>query len=67
MQPPQPLLYFVLLLWQAALGLRHGCNTMEFVANVAGQSERVVTARVFLWSSGAKVVVSDIEGTIARR
>lgn len=53
--------------WQAALPLRAGCNTVEFVAKVAGQAERVVTARVFLWGSGARVVVSDIEGTIARR
>ena len=35
--------------------------------NVAGQAERVVSARAFLWGSGAKVVVSDIENTIARR
>lgn len=52
---------------QAALRLRAGCNTVEFVVNVAGQAERVVSARAFLWGSGAKVVVSDIENTIARR
>ena len=40
---------------------------MEFVVNVAGQAERVVSARAFLWGSGARVVVSDIENTIARR
>lgn len=40
---------------------------MEFVVKVAGQSERVVAARVFLWGSEAKVVVSDVENTIARR
>eukprot|EP00752_Nemacystus_decipiens_P002350 g2220.t1 len=50
----------------AALRLRAGCNTVEFVVNVAGQAERVVSARAFLWGSGAKVVVSDIENTIAR-
>lgn len=37
------------------------------MVNVAGQPERVVAARVFLWGSGAKVIVSDIENTIARR
>lgn len=47
--------------------LRAGCNTVEFVVNVAGQAELVVSARAFLWGSGAKVVVSDIENTIARR
>ncbi|CAN0554990.1 unnamed protein product [Ectocarpus sp. 12 AP-2014] len=52
---------------QAALRLRPGCNTIEFVVNVAGQAERVVSARAFLWGSGARVVVSDIENTIARR
>ncbi|CAM9878643.1 unnamed protein product, partial [Ectocarpus sp. 4 AP-2014] len=51
---------------QAALRLRPGCNTIEFVVNVAGQAERVVSARAFLWGSGARVVVSDIENTIAR-
>lgn len=35
--------------------------------NVAGQAERIVSARAFLWGCGAKVVVSDIENTIARR
>ncbi|CBJ48752.1 Lipn N [Ectocarpus siliculosus] len=50
----------------AALRLRPGCNTIEFVVNVAGQAERVVSARAFLWGSGARVVVSDIENTIAR-
>ncbi|CAN0109720.1 unnamed protein product [Pylaiella littoralis] len=50
----------------AALRLRAGCNTVEFIVNVAGQAERVVSARAFLWGSGAKVVVSDIENTIAR-
>lgn len=52
---------------KAALRLRAGCNTVEFVVNVAGQAERVVSARAFLWGSEAKVVVSDIENTIARR
>ncbi|CAM9194006.1 unnamed protein product, partial [Hapterophycus canaliculatus] len=50
----------------AALRLRAGCNTVEFVVRVAGQAERVVSARAFLWGSEAKVVVSDIENTIAR-
>ncbi|CAM9647090.1 unnamed protein product [Scytosiphon promiscuus] len=50
----------------AALRLRAGCNTVEFVVRLAGQAERVVSARAFLWGSGAKVVVSDIENTIAR-
>lgn len=47
--------------------LRAGCNTVEFIVKLAGQSERVVAARVFLWGSEAKVVVSDVENTIARR
>lgn len=46
------------------MGLRHGSNEIEFVLDGANTS---VTARIFLWPSDAKVIVTDVDGPIVTR
>mmetsp|Transcript_81401 Transcript_81401/g.231054 ORF Transcript_81401/g.231054 Transcript_81401/m.231054 type:complete len:343 (+) Transcript_81401:492-1520(+) len=49
-----------------SLGLKPGVNTIEFIVQSARQGERSVSARIFLWTRHAKIVVTDIDGTITR-
>ena len=49
-----------------ALGLRDGVNEIEFSVASKFQGRAVITCHVFLWNHDAKVVVSDIDGTITR-
>jgi phosphatidate phosphatase LPIN len=52
--------------WQAALGLKQGQNTITFSVTSRLHGTLEVTATVFLWQEDAKVVISDIDGTITR-
>mmetsp|Transcript_15546 Transcript_15546/g.31451 ORF Transcript_15546/g.31451 Transcript_15546/m.31451 type:complete len:718 (-) Transcript_15546:2010-4163(-) len=46
-----------------ALGLSPGINTVTFVVV---HNQQKVSSRIFLWPSDAKIVVSDVDGTITR-
>jgi hypothetical protein len=46
------------------MGLRHGSNEVEFVLDGTNTS---ASARIFLWPSDAKVIVTDVDGPIVTR
>lgn len=46
--------------------LKPGVNTITFTVISSLQGEQSVTAKVYLWKSNAKIVISDIDGTITR-
>ncbi|VDM21597.1 unnamed protein product [Hydatigera taeniaeformis] len=48
------------------LGLRPGANNVEFRIVTKYQGTATCTARIYLWRSDDKVVVSDVDGTITR-
>lgn len=51
---------------QASLGLKMGLNTITFGTTSRLQGVQEVTSNIFLWTEDAKVVISDIDGTITR-
>lgn len=51
---------------QKSLGLQPGANVITFSVTSTLQGTREVTARIFLWDTNAKIVVSDIDGTITK-
>lgn len=46
------------------MGLRNGSNEVEFLLDDANTS---VSARIYLWPSDAKIVVTDVDGPIVTR
>ncbi|KAL5970971.1 Phosphatidate phosphatase LPIN3 [Taenia solium] len=48
------------------LGLRPGVNNIEFRVVTKYQGTASCTARIYLWRSVDKVIVSDVDGTITR-
>jgi phosphatidate phosphatase LPIN len=50
----------------AAWNLLEGCNKIEFSVNTSRQQTVVVEARLFLWPTNSKIVVSDVDGTITK-
>ncbi|KAL5109522.1 Phosphatidate phosphatase LPIN3 [Taenia crassiceps] len=48
------------------LGLKPGVNNIEFRIVTKFQGTASCTARIYLWRSDDKVVVSDVDGTITR-
>jgi phosphatidate phosphatase PAH1 len=45
------------------MGLKPGLNNVAFATQTSNQ---MVSARVFLWESKEKIIVTDIDGTITR-
>ena len=50
----------------SALNLRSGANTITFSVHSALQGTQAVSSRVFLFESNAKLVISDVDGTITK-
>ena len=51
---------------QAALSLKPGANTITFSCMSRLQGTQEITSSIFLWYEDAKIVISDIDGTITR-
>ncbi|PWY98213.1 LNS2-domain-containing protein [Testicularia cyperi] len=49
-----------------SLHLRKGANTITFSVTSSYSGVATCTARIFLWESSHKIVVSDIDGTITK-
>lgn len=49
-----------------ALNLHRGVNTVSFTVQSSYSGVAVISARIFLWDSDFKVVISDIDGTITK-
>lgn len=48
------------------LGLKDGKNELSFLVKSRLQGEQVLTSNVYLWDCNAKIVISDVDGTITR-
>jgi len=48
------------------LNLKPGANKITFTVHSSLQGSRSVTAKLFLWKENAKIVISDIDGTITK-
>ena len=49
-----------------AIPIKYGVNYISFTVKSRVQGIQTLTSRVFLWKSNAKIVVSDIDGTITK-
>mmetsp|Transcript_2560 Transcript_2560/g.8159 ORF Transcript_2560/g.8159 Transcript_2560/m.8159 type:complete len:497 (-) Transcript_2560:82-1572(-) len=49
-----------------AMHLKPGRNTLQFTVRSTLQGVKQVSASLYLWDSHAKIVISDIDGTITR-
>ncbi|GIX65253.1 lipin, putative [Babesia caballi] len=50
----------------ASLNLNMGVNRITFTVNSALQGTKSVHARLYLWPSDARIVISDVDGTITK-
>ncbi|XP_021729584.1 phosphatidate phosphatase PAH2-like isoform X7 [Chenopodium quinoa] len=50
----------------ASLNLKEGKNVVTFTFSTAMLGEQKVEARIFLWKWNARIVVSDVDGTITK-
>ncbi|KAI8806761.1 Lipin/Ned1/Smp2-domain-containing protein [Cladochytrium replicatum] len=48
------------------LNLHQGCNTISFSVQSRLQGTATTSARIFLWRHDARVVISDVDGTITK-
>lgn len=48
------------------LNLHYGMNTISFSVSTSKNGKATCTARIFLWRSDEKIVISDIDGTITK-
>eukprot|EP01069_Polyplicarium_translucidae_P000980 Polyplicarium_translucidae@DN1473_c0_g1_i1.p1 len=49
-----------------SLGLVEGSNRIQFTVHSTLQGAQTVSGTIYLWPSNAKIVVSDVDGTITR-
>lgn len=49
-----------------SLGLKDGKNEVSFVVHSRLQGEQKLTCNCYLWNYDAKVIISDVDGTITR-
>lgn len=49
-----------------SLNLRPGVNTISYTVNTKLQGTATCHSRIFLWRSDARIVISDIDGTITK-
>ena len=49
-----------------SLALQPGANTIQFSVHSSLQGTQVVTSRLFLHEANAKLVISDVDGTITK-
>ncbi|CAO2817822.1 unnamed protein product [Amaranthus hypochondriacus] len=50
----------------ASLNLKEGKNVVTFTFSTAMLGEQQVDARIFLWKWNARIVISDVDGTITK-
>ncbi|KAI3866474.1 hypothetical protein MKX03_000567 [Papaver bracteatum] len=50
----------------ASLNLKEGQNVIKFTFSTAMLGKQQVDARIFLWKHSARIVVSDVDGTITK-
>lgn len=50
----------------ASLNLKEGKNVVTFTFSTAMLGEQKVEARIFLWKWNARIVISDVDGTITK-
>ncbi|ORM41538.1 Phosphatidate phosphatase PAH2 [Babesia sp. Xinjiang] len=50
----------------AALNLKMGVNRITFTVNSSWQGTKSVHARLYLWPSDSRIVISDVDGTITK-
>ncbi|GFE54454.1 LNS2 Lipin Ned1 Smp2 domain-containing protein [Babesia ovis] len=50
----------------ASLNLKMGMNRITFTVNSSWQGTKSVHARLYLWPSDARIVISDVDGTITK-
>ncbi len=48
------------------LSLKPGCNTISYIVQGGIQGEKTLTANIYLWPANAKIIISDIDGTITK-
>ena len=48
------------------MNLQDGRNDIQFVVTSRIQGTQEVSANIYLWNHDAKIVVSDVDGTITR-
>ena len=51
---------------QKSLKLKYGSNTVKFEVASGIQGKAICRAKIFLWKHDAKVVISDVDGTITK-
>ncbi|MES1923548.1 hypothetical protein MHBO_005137, partial [Bonamia ostreae] len=49
-----------------SLNLRKGANIARFAVHSALQGTQIIEAAIYLWDEDARIVVSDIDGTITK-
>ena len=49
-----------------SLDLQDGINTVQFSVYSSFQGKAVCSAKIFLWNHDAKIVISDVDGTITK-
>ncbi|CDR94969.1 Phosphatidate phosphatase LPIN3 [Babesia bigemina] len=50
----------------AALNLKMGVNNITFTVNSSWQGTKSVHAKLYLWPADARIVISDVDGTITK-
>ncbi|KAJ3346883.1 hypothetical protein HDU91_006930 [Kappamyces sp. JEL0680] len=48
------------------LGLKDGVNTIQFSVVSGFQGKAICSAKIYLWNHDAKIVISDVDGTITK-
>ncbi|ETW20643.1 hypothetical protein PFFVO_00403 [Plasmodium falciparum Vietnam Oak-Knoll (FVO)] len=49
-----------------SLNLKEGANTITFLVTSSLQGTKSITGNIYLWKKNAKIVISDVDGTITR-
>ncbi|SBS83227.1 HAD superfamily protein, putative [Plasmodium ovale curtisi] len=49
-----------------SLNLKEGANTITFLVTSSLQGTKSITGTIYLWKKNAKIVISDVDGTITR-
>lgn len=49
-----------------SLNLKPGVNKIRYLVHTPLQGDQAVTGNIYLWPKNAKIVISDIDGTITK-
>ncbi|KYO03151.1 putative HAD superfamily protein [Plasmodium gaboni] len=49
-----------------SLNLKEGANTITFLVTSSLQGTKSITGNIYLWKKNAKIVISDVDGTITK-